>query len=295
MIKKIWLLLISLFVIFWFWVSFANPVYVDRYYVCSMFENVEIDNYRVVVQNGSGFYEFVKGDCSQCWEDSVDDGHTWLRHRRFGLSQKVFLLDKSINIEDITVDNVENNAILIWFIRSPFCDESEYNENETVNIIKITDVYKVIKEWNSYVMLDITEHYEVIQEIKDKLKDFPISWLFTVIVETLVLLFIAKLFRKEEKMGGETWYEENEISNKKLLLWWIIPTTITLPLLWFALPLLIGRYRYTIIWYTMIWELFVTIIEAVILKYWLKISRRKAILVSIICNAASYLAWLLIF
>jgi hypothetical protein len=31
-----------------------------------MFENVEIDNYRVVVQNGSGFYEFVKGDCSQC-------------------------------------------------------------------------------------------------------------------------------------------------------------------------------------------------------------------------------------
>jgi hypothetical protein len=53
-------------------------------------------------------------------------------------------------------------------------------------------------------MLDITEHYEVIQEIKDKLKDFPISWLFTVIVETLVLLFIAKLFRKEEKMGGET-------------------------------------------------------------------------------------------
>jgi hypothetical protein len=103
------------------------------------------------------------------------------------------------------------------------------------------------------------------------------------------------LFRKEEKMGGETWYEENEISNKKLLLWWIIPTTITLPLLWFALPLLIGRYRYTIIWYTMIWELFVTIIEAVILKYWLKISRRKAILVSIICNAASYLAWLLIF
>jgi hypothetical protein len=94
------------------------------------------------------------------------------------------------------------------------------------------------------------------------------------------LFFIAKLFRKE-----------NQISNKRLLLFWIIPTTITLPFLWFLLPLIIEEW----VWYTIIWELLVTIIEAIIIKYWLRISRRKAILASIICNITSYWAWLLIF
>ena len=57
-------------------------------------------------------------------------------------------------------------------------------------------------------MLDRTEHYKIRQEIKDRIKDFPLYWLLAVIIETLVLFFITKLFRKEDY-----------ISNKKLLYW----------------------------------------------------------------------------
>lgn len=57
-------------------------------------------------------------------------------------------------------------------------------------------------------MLDRTEHYKIRQEIKDRIKDFPLYWSLAVIIETLVLFFITKLFRKEDY-----------ISNKKLLYW----------------------------------------------------------------------------
>lgn len=57
-------------------------------------------------------------------------------------------------------------------------------------------------------MLDRTEHYKIRQEIKDRIKDFPLYWSLAVIIETLVLFFITKLFRKEDY-----------ISNKKLIYW----------------------------------------------------------------------------
>ena len=56
-------------------------------------------------------------------------------------------------------------------------------------------------------MLDRTENYKIRQEMKNKIKKFPLFWSIAVIIETLVLFFMAKLFWKED-----------EISNKKLLL-----------------------------------------------------------------------------
>ena len=50
--KKVWLFLLSVFGIFWFWVSFANPIAPDDYRipsVCSKLKNVEIDNYNVIL------------------------------------------------------------------------------------------------------------------------------------------------------------------------------------------------------------------------------------------------------
>lgn len=267
MVKKLWLSLLSLVAILFVWTTFANPIAPATYYVCSMFENVEIDNYRVVVQNGSSFYEPTEYSCSQCWQRQRKTCDGTLCYESFPFSgpvQKVFLLEKSTSVEDITEENVENKAISIWSITSTYCDRSANKKR----------VYKIANIWNSYTMLDRTEHYNIIQEIKDRIKDFPLYWSLAVIIETLVLFFIAKLFRKEDY-----------ISNKKLLCWWIIPTTITLPLLWFVLPLLLWNWTL----YVIIWELLVAVLEAIMMKYWLGISRKKAIIASLVCNIFSFM------
>ena len=278
--KKVWLLLLSLFTIFWFWVSFANPIAPETHYICSMFENVKIDNYRVVVQNGSEFYEPKVKQCSECGESRKrnHDNNPWWFGYEFSFSgptQEVFLLDKSINLEDLTTVNVYIKAIPIWSITSTYCDRS-YNK---------TKVYKIIKSWNSYTMLDRTERYKTIQEIKDRIKEIPVFWLFAVTIETLILFFIAKFFWRKYGIIDEIWWENNEISNKKLLLFWIIPTTITLPLLWFVLPLIIWNE----VLYVIIWELLVVLIESIIIKYWLKVSWIKAVTTSFICNLFSFI------
>lgn len=113
-----------------------------------------------------------------------------------------------------------------------------------------------------------------------KISEFPFFWAMAVLIETLVLFLIAKIFWKDD-----------DISNGKLILFWILPTTITLPLLWFLLPLIMWEW----LWYIIIWELLVTIIEAIIIKYWLKISRWKAIMASIICNIFSFIVWIMVF
>jgi hypothetical protein len=63
-------------------------------------------------------------------------------------------------------------------------------------------------------MSDRTEQYRIKQEIennkqemKNKIKDFPFYWSLAVIIETLVLFFISKIFRKED-----------QVPNKNLLL-----------------------------------------------------------------------------
>ena len=279
--KKIWLLLASLFGTLFVGTTFANPIAPERYYYCTMFENTDIDNYRIVVQNDSNFYEPNAYSCSQCWEreKEITNWKAWWKIRYDysfqGPNQKVYLLNKSINIEDITTDNINDNAIEIWSITSTYCDIL-YNK---------TMVYKIINSWNNYTMLDRTEHYKIRQEIKNKVKDFPLYRSLAVIIETLILFFIAKIFRKRNEIEEKIWYEKNEISNKKLLLWWILPTTLTLPLLWFVLPLLLWNW----ILYIIIWEILVMILETIIIKYWLNISWNKAIITSIICNIWSFL------
>lgn len=268
MIKKIWFSLLFLFGILFVWVSFANPIAPKTHYVCSMFENVEIDNYRVVVQKGSEFYEPMIKECSECEEDYRKSnservyGYRWWDS---GPTQNVYLLDKSIDIKNITVDNIESNAILIWSITSTFCDILYKDE---------TKLYKVVKSIDGYSMLDRTNHYNVIQEMKNKLKQFPIFWFLAVVIETLILFFIAKIFRKEE------W-----ITNKRIFLFWIIPTTITLPLLRFLLPLVLWEWTR----YTIIWEILVIIIESIIIKYWLNISRKRGVIASFLCNLSSFI------
>lgn len=279
MTKKIWLLLLSLFVIFWFWVSLANPIAMDDYRelpdICYRLKNVEIDGYKVIIEYGERdirkkqtdwsvranpdkrqreIYEPKAKECTKC-------SSSW--------KSKVYLLDKNISTADITQENIDTLAIYVWDIYDSDCT-SHYD---------IINTYKITNNWNNYeIVSSDTKNLE-------KIRKFSLLRLLAVIIETIVLFFTAKLFRKKNELVQEIWYEKNELSNKKLLLWWVIPTTITLPLLWFVLPLLIWDW----IRYTIIWETLVTVIEAIIIKYWLNIPRKRAIIASIICNLFSFL------
>jgi hypothetical protein len=173
-----------------------------------------------------------------------------------------------------------------------YVDNSNPLSNE-----KIT--YKIVKNWNDYTLeesdsesidsfknktnyaLEIVEFEQGVELMSaDRLIKFWIAWILTILIETIVLFAIAKIFRKKD-----------QISNKRLILIWILASSITLPLLRFVLPLFVTDETI----YMVAWELAVTLIEIFIIKYWLKISRGKAILASVICNLCSFLLWLLVF
>ena len=291
MIKKIWISLLFLFAISWFWVSFANPIAVHIPLICSELENVEVDFYRVVVPyvSSGGYTKFYEPNINECLQCKKDDSSLQKRIKNIQDSPEieVFLLDKSIDLENVSRNFVEEAAIPIWTVPTINCkDTLRYDENRKYKIIRSWGTYKLEMIYTDYKpeyypkQEYIVYEHEIEEARNPKLIQFPHFRLIAVIIETIILFAIAKLCRKED-----------QISNRKLILFWILPTTITLPLLRFILPLLIEEW----LWYTIIWELLVTIIEAIIIKYWLRILRRKAILTSIICNIASYWAWLLIF
>jgi hypothetical protein len=190
---------------------------------------------------------------------------------RYLQSSRVYLLDKSVDIWDITQENIDDKAIFVWEIKSFECSNSYYDK---------VNIYKITKDWSSYNLeLSKTTDEKIKRKIKNNLNVFPYAWLVTIIIETLVLFFVSKFNWKGE-----------QISNKKIIIFWIIPTTISLPLFWFVLPLLMWIW----IWYAVIWELFVIILETIIIKYGLSISRWKAIKASVLCNIASLVLWALI-
>ena len=306
MTKKIWLFVLSFITILWIWISFADIIEPNTHYVdrCVKFQNVEIDNYRVIVENyGPMTDEIYEPQANQCLE--------W--YYQFAESTQ-YLLDKSIDIEGITHENIQNEAIKIWNLRAIwwYVDDSNplSSETFTYRITKNWDIYKLeesdtesvksfenneiiwdeediksldeeyIEDETDYV-LEIVESEEWIELANNnRLVKFLVAWILTILIETIVLFAIAKLFRKEE-----------QISNWRLILTWIFASTITLPLLRFVLPLFIKDGAE----YMIIWELLVTIIEVFIIKYWLKISRWKALIASIMCNVFSFIAWIAVF
>jgi len=306
MTKKIWLFVLSFITILWIWISFADVIEPNTHYVdrCVKFQNVEIDNYRVIVENyGPMTDEIYEPQANQCLE--------W--YYQFAESTQ-YLLDKSIDIEGITHENIQDEAIKIWNLRAIWWYVNDSNplssETFTYRIIKNWDIYKLeesdtesiksfenneiiwdeedIKRFDEEYIEDETDYALEIVESEEwielannnRLVKFLVAWILTILIETIVLFAIAKLFRKEE-----------QISNWRLILTWIFASTITLPLLRFVLPLFIKDG----VEYMIIWELLVTFIEIFIIKYWLKVSRWKAVIASIVCNVCSYLFWLLLF
>ena len=283
MTKKIWLFILSFIAIFSFWVSFADVIPDNSHYLkrCSKLKDAEIDKYKVV-------YAYTYDEWPDwCWHGpfnlcSAEESKLRWRVVEYEVenclpawNMKIYLLDERENIDILTQDNINEKAIFVWNIVvqwGEYVDNSNplTEENTTYKIEKNGDDYKLeLTESNTWISLD-----------NIKIIKFWIAWIITILIETIILFIIAKLFRKGD-----------QISNWRLILTWIIASTITLPLLRFVLPLFIK------VWveYTVLWELLVTLIEIFIIKYWLKISRWRAILASVVCNLCSFLVWLFIF
>jgi len=274
MIKKFWLSLLILFSISFVWITHANPIAIDFENlpkVCYKLKNVKIDDYKVIIEYGSRnpfhtiiwdrkreVYEAKENECTKC--------SSWW-------SSKVYLIDDSIDIKGITRENIDDEAILVWEIYNSDC-ATRYDRIET---------YKLINNWDGYKI----ESYRI--KNLEKIRKFPLLWLFAIIIETIALFILIKSFQKKDEIQSEMWYISNEVANKKIILWWIIPTTVTLPLLWFILPLILWDW----LLYIIVWEVLVTTLEAVMIKYWLNIPRKRAILASIVCNICSFVILLI--
>ena len=284
MIRKIWLFILSFITILWVWVSFADVIEPNTHYVnrCVKFQNVEIDDYRVIVEN----------DTVMDWNLYVPQAWECLRWHYHFWESRQYLVSGSVNLDEITKENIHDRAIQIWNLNVNwyYVDNSNplTNENFTYKIIKNGDTYSleeigdenmIVGDENSYSLEVVKSEKWVELASNDRLINFWIAWILTVLIETIILFIISKFFRKE-----------NQISNWRLFLIWILASTITLPLLRFVLPLFIKDW----VEYTVIWELLVTLIEIFIIKYWLNVSRWRAILSSITCNLCSYLLWLLV-
>ena len=107
-----------------------------------------------------------------------------------------------------------------------------------------------------------------------KLLEFVFWYLATIIIETILLRLLIKATKNE-----------TQLSNKRIIVTGIVCSWITLPLLWYVLPLIITNEPILINW----WEVLVWIIESIIIKYLLNFSRKRAILFSFLCNLATFL------
>lgn len=103
--------------------------------------------------------------------------------------------------------------------------------------------------------------------------------LITVCVETTVLFLLFK-----------TAFRRTNAPNSILLFTGILASATTLPYAWFILPAFIKSGIY----YMMISELSVTLVESFIIMGIIRVSYPKALVVSVLCNTASFLVGLLL-
>lgn len=286
MTRKIWFFILSFITILWIWISFADVIEPNTHYVnrCVKLQNVTIDGYRLIVENDTvTSRDLYVPQANECLK--------W--HYKFGESRQ-YLVDGSVNLDELTKENIQNRAIQIWNLNVNWHYVNDSNPLTNENF-----TYKIVKNWNDYTLeesdsesvesfqdetdysLEIVESEQGVELVSNnRLIKFWIAWIITILIEIIALFTIAKIFRKKD-----------QISSWRLLLIWILASTITLPLLRFVLPLFVTNETI----YVVVWELAVTLIEIFIIKYWLKISRGRAVLASVICNLCSFLFWLFIF
>ncbi len=114
--------------------------------------------------------------------------------------------------------------------------------------------------------------------------NFLIALFLTIIIETIVLFILIKykiLISKKDAL---------RINNYELLAAGIFASGLTLPYLWFVLPIA----QLNKFWYILIGEISVVMIEAMFYKFFLRMKFKQALIISLICNLTSFLIGLLI-
>lgn len=107
---------------------------------------------------------------------------------------------------------------------------------------------------------------------------FLLSLILTLILEIpILILFFKKLENKKIKLS-------------KLIFIGFLASALTLPYLWFILPIYLHSLSYIILG-----EMFVIIVESLIYSNLLEIKFSKAIIFSLVCNLISFFIGLLIF
>ena len=287
--KKIWIILLVVFTNFLVWITFADILTHGIHSVerCVKIVNPhEISWYKLVMwrygfAHGSELYKVYDVEENKCLPTFYQWWSSWS-------DEFLYLIDENIDIStlnDLSSIDFENKLWKYFKL-----DEIDINWESLDNLNPVLNenlTYKIVKIWESYRLKLIKKSVGVgTSNLKENVPTsstvifsiiiWIISWVLTIVIETIILFIIAKLFRKKI-----------HIPNWRLFLMWVIASTVTLPLLRFVLPLFIGYG----VRYVVIWEILVTFIEVFILKYWLKISRWKAILASIICNLSSFVIW----
>ena len=110
---------------------------------------------------------------------------------------------------------------------------------------------------------------------------FILALIQTVVIETAVLIFLIRHIYRLDK---------NKLSKSLLLTTGFFVSFATLPYLWFILPAYISN----VFAYVLVGELSVILLEAIIYYLLLKLSFKKTIIISFVCNLFSFLLGLLI-
>lgn len=105
---------------------------------------------------------------------------------------------------------------------------------------------------------------------------FITSFILTISSETLILFLLVRTFLK---ISAET------ISTKQLLFAGFFASFATLPYVWYVSPGLLDWTRAVSLPYS---EIFVFLVEALFYRMYLKISWKKALFVSLLCNSVSF-------
>lgn len=292
-INKLFLFLFSIVCIWSFAFADMIPENSHSFSRCVKIENIDsVPWYKLVIRVQTApwedyFYEVVAWECLP-------------HHYQFGTATPI-LLNSTINVEELNQKLKENKQYvenLLWFETVWKFDAINVNwgyVSDRSNKTYENDTYRlaVNDSWYELDLINIeTDETPVTNTAwvtKISLKkigpnnnyfiQFIESRLLTIFLETIMLFFICKLFLKKDNL-----------KNWKIILTWILASTITLPILWFIIPFFIHKWTSFVIF----GELFVTFVEVVIIKYLLNIKRSKSVLLSFICNLFSFLVWLLI-
>ena len=102
--------------------------------------------------------------------------------------------------------------------------------------------------------------------------NFLLSLVTTWAIEVPVLIALIRIL-----------YRQEDLSLERIICTGVLCTTLTLPYLWFVLPPYVDA-----AYYPVIGEVFVVAIEALVLNRLLGLALGRAVLCSLITNAASY-------